>query len=226
MSKLRGKRPSPALVISILALFVALGGSAYAAKKIGTKEIKANAITTGKIKKNAVTTSKIKKEAVTGAKIKESSLGAVPNATHATSADNATTATNWSRYSTSGLKKANLGQTIPLGSVGPFTIEGVCTDIGSNEFQAQVRISTSAAGSFLYTDESAYYEADFDPGDTGFLSDAVESTDPYWLGYYGYYNEWHAASPDGAQILQGFANAGVHVFGSPCAFQVSWINEA
>ena len=50
------------------ALFAALSGSAYAAKKIGTKEIKANAITTGKIKKNAITTAKIKKEAVTGAK--------------------------------------------------------------------------------------------------------------------------------------------------------------
>ena len=41
MSKLRAGRPSPALVISLLALFVALGGSAYAATKIGTKDIKA-----------------------------------------------------------------------------------------------------------------------------------------------------------------------------------------
>ena len=49
MRKLRANRPSPALVISVIALFVALGGSAYAAKKIGSKEIKNNAITAAKI---------------------------------------------------------------------------------------------------------------------------------------------------------------------------------
>jgi hypothetical protein len=226
MSNAWAKRPSPAMIVALIALFAALGGSAYAAKKIGTKEIKANAITTGKIKKNAITTSKIKKEAVTGAKIKETTLGAVPNATNATNATNAVNATNWSRYYTSGLKKANLGQTVALGAIGPFSIEGVCTDAGGGTNEAQVRISTNASGSFLYTDESSYTEADFDPGDPGFLTTEVASSGPYWLGYYGYYNEWHAVSPDGSQILQGYANAGVHAFGSPCAFQISWINEA
>lgn len=89
MSKPGSRRPSPALVISILALVVALGGSAYAESKIGTKDIKKNAITAAKIKKNAVTTPKIRKNAITGAKIKEASLGPVPNATDATNAVNA-----------------------------------------------------------------------------------------------------------------------------------------
>lgn len=66
-------------VMSSIAVFLVLGGAtAFAAKKIGTSQIKAGAITTGKIKKNAVTTSKIKKDAVTGAKVKESTLGSVP----------------------------------------------------------------------------------------------------------------------------------------------------
>ena len=63
------KRPSPALVIAILALFVALGGTAYAAAKIGTKDIKNNAITAAKIKKNAVTGPKIKNDAVNSNKM-------------------------------------------------------------------------------------------------------------------------------------------------------------
>src|SRR4051794_9197650 len=115
MSKLGGKRPSPALVISMLALFVALGGSAYAATKIGTKNIKNNAITASKIKKNAVTTAKIKNGAVTGAKVNAATLGTVPNATHASTADSAskaidaTNAASFSRYFTSGLKKASVG---------------------------------------------------------------------------------------------------------------------
>ncbi len=94
-------------VMSSIAVFLVLGGgAAYAAKKIGSNEIKGNSITTGKIKKEAVTTSKIKNnsistakiqnDAVTGAKVKDGSLtgsdinlttvGTVPNATNAANA--------------------------------------------------------------------------------------------------------------------------------------------
>jgi hypothetical protein len=69
--------------ISLAALFIALGGSAYAAldkNSVGTPQLKKNAVTTAKIRANAVTTAKIKKEAVTGAKIKLSTLGEVPKA--------------------------------------------------------------------------------------------------------------------------------------------------
>jgi hypothetical protein len=95
------KRLTYANVMSSIAVFLVLGGgAAYAAKKVGSNEIKGNSITTGKIKKeavtkakikkaavdaskladNAVTTSKIADDAVTGAKVKESTLGTVPDA--------------------------------------------------------------------------------------------------------------------------------------------------
>lgn len=88
------KRLTYANVMSSLAVFLILGGAtAIAAKKIGTKQLKANSVTTGKIKKNAVTTAKIKKnavttakikkEAVTGAKVNEATLGEVPSANNA-----------------------------------------------------------------------------------------------------------------------------------------------
>ncbi|MGH2976465.1 MAG: hypothetical protein ACRDLL_16620 [Solirubrobacterales bacterium] len=64
------KRLTYSNVMSSLAVFLVLGGtSAYAAKKIGSNQIKANAITTGKIKKNAVTTAKIKNNAVNVSRI-------------------------------------------------------------------------------------------------------------------------------------------------------------
>ena len=154
MLKIRAKRPSPSLVISILALFVALGGSAYAASKVGTKNIKNNAITAAKIKKNAITTAKIKNEAVTGAKIKEASLGTVPsavnadNATNATNAANAANAANFSRFFSSGMKKASIGQTVPLLTVGPFTITGKCADKGGGLTQA-ARIDQHQSGRVL-----------------------------------------------------------------------------
>jgi hypothetical protein len=65
------KRLTYANVMSSIAIFLILGGgAAFAAKKIGSHQLKANSVTTAKIKANAVTTRKIKKEAVTTAKIK------------------------------------------------------------------------------------------------------------------------------------------------------------
>lgn len=223
MSKLGSKRPSPALVISVIALFVALGGSAYAAKKIGSNEIKANAITTGKIKKNAVTTAKIKKGAVTGAKIDEGTLGTVPSATSATTAE---TAKNFSRYFTSGLKKASVGQQVSLATNGPFSFTGICNDLGGGEYEALVKATTSQAGSFFTSDETYFAEADFDPGDEGIASDLLADDSPYWYGTYGYYDEWAAASPDGSLLLRGHADVGVKVFGADCAFLLTWESDA
>ena len=49
------RRPSPATVIATIALFVALGGTGYAAAKlprnsVGTPQLKTNAVTSGKVK--------------------------------------------------------------------------------------------------------------------------------------------------------------------------------
>jgi hypothetical protein len=61
-----GSRISSAHVIAVLALFVALGGGAYAGSKIGSNQIKKNAVTTSKIKKNAVTPAKLSDYADSG----------------------------------------------------------------------------------------------------------------------------------------------------------------
>ena len=55
MRRLRSHRPSPALVVALLALFVAMGGVGYAALKlprnsVGSKQIKANAVRSAKVK--------------------------------------------------------------------------------------------------------------------------------------------------------------------------------
>ncbi len=48
------KRPSLSLVISLIALVVAMGGTSYAAGLIGTSDLKNNAVTSGKIKNDTV----------------------------------------------------------------------------------------------------------------------------------------------------------------------------
>jgi hypothetical protein len=67
-------RPSPALAISLIALFVALGGTGYAAITINGKNIKNNSIPGKKLKNGAVTGKKLKSNAVTGPKVKAGSL--------------------------------------------------------------------------------------------------------------------------------------------------------
>lgn len=54
------RAPSPALLISILALFVALGGTSYAAVKLNGKNIKSNSVTTKQIRNNSLTGTDVK----------------------------------------------------------------------------------------------------------------------------------------------------------------------
>jgi hypothetical protein len=85
-----GLRPrlTYANVTATLALFVALGGGAYAATalpahSVGSKQLKKGAVVAAKIKNNAVDRSKVMNNSLTGADIKESSVAEVPLATHA-----------------------------------------------------------------------------------------------------------------------------------------------
>jgi hypothetical protein len=103
MRKVLGRRPSPATVISLVALFVALGGTSYAALVITGKNIKNGSITGKDVKNSTLTGKKIKNRSLTGSDVKtgsltgkqiaESKLGKVPSAAKADSATTATTAT-------------------------------------------------------------------------------------------------------------------------------------
>ncbi len=69
-------RFTSAHAIALLALFVALGGSALAVNRarVGAKNIKRNAVTTRAIKNRAVTTSKLAEAAVTTSKLAEAGV--------------------------------------------------------------------------------------------------------------------------------------------------------
>src|SRR5206468_13100730 len=92
MRRLSRYRPSPAMVVALIALFVAMGGSASALVVITSSNIKNGTIRGKDIHKRTITAKRIKKNALGGSVIKESSLGQVPDAAHADSADNATNA--------------------------------------------------------------------------------------------------------------------------------------
>ncbi len=70
------KRLSFSNVVALTAMFIALGGTAYAIDKnsVGTAQLKNKAVTAKKLKNNAVTAKKIKNNAVTANKLKANSV--------------------------------------------------------------------------------------------------------------------------------------------------------
>jgi hypothetical protein len=104
------RRPSPSLVISMIALFVAMSGTVYAAKsaKISGKAIKVKSLPGNRLKPGSVPANRLAPGVlssisspaagapgvVTGLEIDELSLGQVPEAAHAQTADFARSATD------------------------------------------------------------------------------------------------------------------------------------
>jgi hypothetical protein len=99
----RLRRPSPSLVISMVALFVAMSGTVYAAKsaKISGKAIKVKSLPGNRLKLGSVPANRLAPGVlasmpsaaagtpgvVTGLEVDELSLGQVPEAAHADTAD-------------------------------------------------------------------------------------------------------------------------------------------
>jgi hypothetical protein len=73
MNKLRKARPSPAMIVAIVALIAALGGTAYAAGQING----------GAIVKQSIGGGKLKQKTLTGFQINTNKLGIVPSAKRA-----------------------------------------------------------------------------------------------------------------------------------------------
>ena len=58
-------------VISVIAVFFAIGGIGYAAATIGNSDIQRGAVTTKKLHKKSVTKNKLHKNSVTSKKVKD-----------------------------------------------------------------------------------------------------------------------------------------------------------
>ena len=127
MNWLKQKKPSPAMVVSVVALVVALAGTAYAAGRINGNSIEKQSIGAGKIKHKTLT----------GYQINTNKLGVVPSAQRAshtywavvnnpTGAGNATLA----RASDSGITATESGGAVNV--VFPINISGCANVAGRN----------------------------------------------------------------------------------------------
>ncbi len=125
MDVLRRRKPSPAMVVAVIALIVALGGTAYAAQHING----------GAIQKQTIGGGKLKKKTLTGFQINTNKLGVIPAAKRAAhtywvvvnnpgGAGNATLA----RASDAGITAAEGGGAVAV--IFPVNVSG-CANVSS-----------------------------------------------------------------------------------------------
>lgn len=140
------KRPSPAMVIAVIALICALTGTAYAAlgkNSVGSRQLKAKSVTTGKIANNAVNAAKVADGSLSGQDINLAALGTVPSATSAANAANADTL-------------AGHGAACPPATT---LIRGLCFDSTSNPAAQSLEAAAgdcAAKGGYLPTPMELY----------------------------------------------------------------------
>ena len=141
---------------ALLALFVALGGTAYAsglpANLIGPKQLKANAVTRPKLAPNAVNGSKVANDALSGADVREATLTGVPSATHVDTAAEAVTAVTASKATSApnATTAAHVPDTPLLGGQQAAfyerRVEGTCDRGISSIYEIGVNCAVQFAG--------------------------------------------------------------------------------
>lgn len=200
-------RPSPALIVAIIALIAALAGGAVALPG-------KNTVDKNDIKRNAVKGKQVKDNALTGADVDESTLGQVPSAASAATADKAASAATADSAARAGTAAAldgltripptsiadNAGET-PLATVGAFTIALACID-GPTATTAQLRIRSSVEDSAWNSGDDN--DTNLDPGTFGTLADHFDNDAPltptFGLEADG---KFGAVTPDGSTALDG-----------------------
>jgi hypothetical protein len=81
MDRIKRARPSPAMVVALISLFVALSGVAYAANTVGSSDVIDNSLLSQDLKNDAgVRGADVVNDSLTGTDVDESTLGKVPNA--------------------------------------------------------------------------------------------------------------------------------------------------
>lgn len=140
MRFLKGRWPSPAFIIAVVALCVALGGTAFAVSSIN-----------GNLLRNrSVAGVKLKKHTITGREVNLKKLGTVPSASNASTLGGIgpTGFVLASKLFSSGVVQLNPGVGNATQSVlindAPLSVVGVCTVDGTGHADGFVLIATTA----------------------------------------------------------------------------------
>jgi hypothetical protein len=154
---------SYANVMATIALFLALGGGAYAALQLPK-----NSVGTRQLKKNAVVSSKVKNRSLLGRDFK---AGQLPRGLPGPKGDQGSAGPRGERgpegprgeqgpagtvpglVSTNGTIKLSVGDSRTIWAYGPFTVTGTCTDNGGGNFSMALSLASTEANSALHGTE-------------------------------------------------------------------------
>jgi hypothetical protein len=187
LRRLRLRRPSPALVIACIALFVSLGGVGYAAARgsIGSREIRNNSIRSRDVRNNGLSGRDIanaslggadikngrllgidiENESITGADVDERTLGEVPAARGAVQALSAATV-NGVRVVPFSFRSNATGAQPVRASVGGLEVRAGCAG-GDVDLFLINRTGTTAVLTHDGGNETLAPNASFNVGDAG-----------------------------------------------------------
>jgi hypothetical protein len=209
------------MVVALIALFVAMGGTSYAAVTLGK-----NSVGSKQLKKNAVTTAKIKNHAVTGKKIKLSTLGTVPTAA------NVTGLLRWRKTVATPGSSITSPNTVVLTTDGPFTILGGCY-LSSGDTEAQTFIETSGTNDYAegyYENGTNWHYWPLTPDTLEPISpiyaESTSSSSPSFEGPDD--GTWAAETGNGSLALNGLGNQGTYMDGASgpaCSFSGFAVTE-
>jgi hypothetical protein len=168
---------NPAMIVAIIALVLALGGSAVAAglkkNSVTNRSIKKNAVTGIKVRNSSLTGADIKNRSLTGADIDESTLSRVPSASDANTvggipASKLTTDDTLIKFNVA----MNRGPaTRALLTAGSFTLTASCFENGPTNFDVRVEGTTSVNDTYGTVGTSGL-DSDFDVGEIKFINNA------------------------------------------------------
>jgi hypothetical protein len=197
------RRPSPAMVIALIALFVSLSGVSYgvATGFIDSREIKNNEVRSLDIRNNEVRTRDLRNNevrgidirnstvqsrdvainAITGEDVKEDTLQKVPSALLADTATSATTATSAEGVDTLKIIPrtvvAEQTPAVTLATHGPLTLKAGCQP-NATATQATLSVETTEDDSAAWTTDVARPVLDAGDGNQviAFVNDAAGGT--------------------------------------------------
>lgn len=193
MKSILRRRPSPALVISLIALFLSLGGVSYglATGSIDSREIKNNDVRSRDLRNNQIRTFDLRNNEIRGIDVRnstvqgrdvalntlggddinESRLGKVPSAATADSATTASSATSANTAgSVNGVRLQKIAYSAATGGafttvldLGGLRLEARC--LTGPELEVRANPAAGQPNSEIFSTFTTATDIDFDPGD-------------------------------------------------------------
>ena len=156
MRSILRRRPSAAIIISCLALFMALGGVSYgfAAGSIDSREILNNDVRGKDVRQSTLTGGDVKQDSLKGGDVDESTLGKVPAAAQA---DNAAQAANAAQANNANTVGGVPAEQLTIGRSG---FDGTCDPGGALLKCAVVTLGLPRPGRVLVTTGGQWHSDD------------------------------------------------------------------